>query len=55
MTKDKDECIHQLLDDSKKTNIRVTGNNEKSEDSTDGIKNMFVEVIPKTFPTWKKI
>lgn len=43
--------MQQLLDDdAQKTNLRITGIREKSDDSVNGIKNLFTQIIAEKFP-----
>lgn len=44
-----EKWIQYLLDDTKKTNLRLTGISEKSENSTCGTKNMLTEIIAEIF------
>lgn len=53
-TREREKWIQQLPDDSKRTNRRTIGINEKSEDTTKGIKNLLTQVITENFPDKEK-
>lgn len=51
--REREKWIQQLLDDTK-TNLRSVGINEKSDDSTNGIKKLVYQIIAGNFPNKEK-